>query len=343
MKPVLLTRDAFREAVFARDLHLCVWCGAPAQDAHHIMERRLFHDGGYYLDNGASLCPDCHILAERTTLSPEQLRTLIGARHMILPEHLYSDQRYDKWGNPILLNGRRLRGELFQDESVQKVLKAGDVLDWFTHYVKYPRTYHLPWSPSVGKDDRVARDLSYFYDREVVVTVKKDGENTTMYSDHIHARSLDSASHPSRTWVKNLHARIAHDIPPEWRVCGENLYAKHSIHYLDLRSYFEMFSVWDNKNICLSWDETVLWAGLLGLDPVDVLYRGKWDEKLIRGLYTSTHGDSECEGYVVRVADAFPYREFSRATAKYVRAGHVHTHGHWMRSLVVPNQLKGES
>jgi len=38
--------------------------------------------------------------------------------------------------------------------------------------------------------------------REVVVTEKMDGENTTMYCDNIHARSIDGRHHPSRDWVK---------------------------------------------------------------------------------------------------------------------------------------------
>lgn len=57
----LLTRDIFRESVFSRDNHKCVICGNPAKDAHHIIERRLFSDGGYYIDNGASLCEEHHI------------------------------------------------------------------------------------------------------------------------------------------------------------------------------------------------------------------------------------------------------------------------------------------
>jgi 5-methylcytosine-specific restriction endonuclease McrA len=46
----LLTRDEFRVGVFARDGKTCVACGKPGQDAHHIIERRLWPDGGYYLD-----------------------------------------------------------------------------------------------------------------------------------------------------------------------------------------------------------------------------------------------------------------------------------------------------
>jgi len=47
MTVVLLTRDEFREAVFARDHHRCVICRNEGKDAHHILERRLFDDGGY--------------------------------------------------------------------------------------------------------------------------------------------------------------------------------------------------------------------------------------------------------------------------------------------------------
>jgi 5-methylcytosine-specific restriction endonuclease McrA len=36
----LLSRDDFRNNTFARDRHQCVLCGAPAVDAHHIMERK---------------------------------------------------------------------------------------------------------------------------------------------------------------------------------------------------------------------------------------------------------------------------------------------------------------
>lgn len=70
---ILLTRDEFREGVFKRDNHKCVICGKPAQDAHHIMEKRLFDNCGYYLDNGASLCGKHHIEAEQTILSCEKI------------------------------------------------------------------------------------------------------------------------------------------------------------------------------------------------------------------------------------------------------------------------------
>ena len=36
-------------------------CKKPAVDAHHLLERRLWPDGGYHLDNGVSLCAEHHL------------------------------------------------------------------------------------------------------------------------------------------------------------------------------------------------------------------------------------------------------------------------------------------
>lgn len=336
----LLTRNEFREGVFERDNHTCVFCNNPAVDAHHIIERRLFPDGGYYLSNGASVCETHHIECEMTTISVEQVREACGINKYMLPPHLYTDQPYDKWGNPILPNGQRLKGELFFDENVQKILNKGKVLDLFTSYVKYPRTFHLPWSPGLHDDDRMMPDVSYLEGKEVVVTEKMDGENTSMYRDHIHARSVDSDNHVSREWVKNFWSQISYEIPEDWRICGENVYAEHSIP-LEVPTYFMGFSIWNDKNVCLSWDETIEWFSLLDITPVPVLYRGIFDKDLIIKTCKEKVGQwDKHEGYVVRTTDEFPMSEFRFSVGKYVRKGHVLTTKHWMRGQrLVVNKL----
>lgn len=337
---MLLTRNKFRNAVFERDDYKCVVCGNMAQDAHHLMERRLWRDGGYYVDNGVSLCPAHHVQAEQTTLTVEELREAAGITNVVLPDHLYRESRYDKWGNIILADGRRMRGELFDDESVQKILAAGNVLDQFTSYVKYPRTYHLPWSPGRTRDDRVLDNTCCFDGKEVVVTEKMDGENTTMYSDYMHARSLDSQNHPSRNWVKNYHAKIGWQIPDGWRLCGENLYAAHSIKYENLDNFFLAFSLWDDTNTCLSWADTCEWCELMGLDMVPELYRGRWDLYDMQRLIPSS---DDCEGYVVRLAESFHYSRFKQSVAKYVRVGHVQTSHHWRFERIRQNSLRSNA
>ena len=325
MNQKLLTRDEFRQSVFDRDGGICIVCREKAVDAHHVIERKLWENGGYFLDNGVSLCEKHHLQAEMTLVSCEELRRLAGITKIVVPEHLYADDVMDKWGNPVLPNGRRLKGELFDDPSVQKILNQGNVLNLFSRYVKYPRTYHLPWSPGVTKDDRIIKSTNVFEGREVVVTVKMDGENTTMYNDYIHARSLSDKKHWSKSWVKNFHGGIAHDIPEDMRFVVENLYAKHSIKYDDLESYCYGISAWVNLT-CLDWNTTVDWFELLGIPMVPVLYRGVWDERKIRSI---TLDYEKQEGYVVRLTDSFHYRNFSRSIAKFVRKGHVTAEEHW--------------
>lgn len=338
MDPKLLTRDQFREGVFKRDGHKCVFCDKPAKDAHHILERRLWPDGGYYLENGASVCEEHHLACERTLISVEDVRHACGITKIVVPPHLYDDHIYDKWGNPVLDDGRRGKGELFFDSSVQYVLNEGGVLDLFTPYVKYPRTHHLPWSPGVNDDDRIIRSLSNFLGKRVIISKKMDGENTTMYTDHIHARSIDSRGGADRAWVKQFWAGIAHDIPQDWRICGENLWAEHSIHYDNLPSYFMGFSIWNERNECLSWDDTLQYFDLLGITPVPVIYDGVYNEDEILELGKTLNWNTD-EGFVIRLADSFTYGQFKDSVVKWVRKGHVQSSRHWRQKSFVQNGL----
>ena len=339
MKFVLLTRDDFRNTIFDRDKHICVNCTNPAKDAHHIIERRLFTDGGYYIQNGAFLCSECHILAEQTVLSCQEIRRKLNIDNFPIPEHFYSDLDYDKWGNIIQPDGSRLKGELFYDSSVQKILKEGGVLNLFSKYVKYPRTYHLPFS-NLLKDDRMLESDECFQGKEVVVTLKMDGECTTMYNDYIHARSVDSNNHPSRNLVKGMWAQISYMIDDNMRVCGENLFAVHSIKYNNLKSYFNVYSIWI-ENTCLSWKETTEYAGILGLELVPVIYSGIYDIAKIKTAFKPY--EKEHEGYVVRLAEEFKYSAFKSSIAKYVlpefRQVVNNSHGHWISKKIEQNVL----
>ncbi|MDH2389579.1 RNA ligase family protein [Streptomyces sp. HNM0663] len=203
----------------------------------------------------------------------------------------------------------------------------------------YPRTPHLPWSPGAASDDVRAGDLGGLAGREVVVTEKLDGENTTLYADGLHARSVDSAHHPSRTWVKALQGRIGHGVPAGWRICGENMYARHSLAYEALDGYFYGFSVWDADGRCLDWDRTVDFLRGLGVPTAPVLWRGTFDARAERALRRLAVDTGRQEGYVVRTVEGFAAEEFRRRVAKWVRPGHVQTDAHWMHAQVVPNGL----
>ncbi|GGJ40211.1 RNA ligase family protein [Deinococcus roseus] len=204
-------------------------------------------------------------------------------------------------------------------------------------YTKYPRTPHLPWSQKADADDVILPDTRIWAGMEVVITEKLDGENTSLYRNYLHARSVDNRYHPSRDWIKRYHGQIKHLIPQGYRLCGENMYAQHSIVYQDLESYFYLFSVWDEQNRSLTWDETLQWAALLAAPTPRELYRGLWDERLVQGLQIDT---ATTEGYVVRPVQGFSYAEFGSLVGKWVRTNHVQTSEHWMHQAVVPNGLR---
>jgi hypothetical protein len=203
--------------------------------------------------------------------------------------------------------------------------------------VKYPRTQHLPWSEGISSDDITSSDTNIFHGKNIVVTEKVDGENSTLTYTKVHARSIDSRDHPSRHWLKKLWSQIL--IPEGMRICGENMYAQHSIPYNQLPSYFLVFAIFEADN-CLSWDEITEWCDCIGLCHVPVLYRGLWDIEKVKACYTgqSKYGTIQ-EGYVVRTASEFPIDQFNLNVAKFVRKNHVQTNEHWMSQTVIPNNL----
>lgn len=342
----LLSRDEFRESVYQRDKHTCVSCGTSnvKLDAHHIIDRKLFtkpHElNGYFIDNGASLCSECHIKAEQTLLSCDEIREAAKINIVVLPDDFYDNEKYDKWGNILLSNGQRMKGHLFYDENVQKVLKEANLLNIFTDYIKHARTYHLSFSEGSTSDDKVLKDQSHFEGKEVVGLIKMDGECTSLYTKYLHARSIDSGSHISRDWVKQFHASISYNIPENYRILGENMYAKHSIHYTNLLSYFYGWQVW-RDNICLSYDDTLEWFELLGIQPVKEIYRGIYDEKKIKDL-VNTLDTTQDEGFVIRLADSFTYSDYSKCVAKFVRKNHIadsESDKHWRLQKIIPNGI----
>ena len=101
----LLTREEFKEVCLERDGHKCVLC--PAIDGlsvHHIIERKLWNDGGYYEDNGVTVCPKCHIEVEAGFVRPHMLWISIGVRikNGPLPDGFDDNVLCDKWGQKLI-------------------------------------------------------------------------------------------------------------------------------------------------------------------------------------------------------------------------------------------------
>lgn len=203
---------------------------------------------------------------------------------------------------------------------------------------KYGRTYHLPTSPGVMSDDKILRDLSTLNSAaEVIFTEKMDGENTTIHQGGCHARSPDSGYHASRDWMKAFAAGISPNLAENERIVGEYLFARHSVAYDSLQSYFLGFS-WIVDGTVQAWDTTLERFSVLGIQPVSVLHRGPFNDATTNAVLAGLDLSKQ-EGFVVRTTSDFQEADMATHMAKYVRADHVQSETHWMHAEIVRNGL----
>jgi hypothetical protein len=203
---------------------------------------------------------------------------------------------------------------------------------------KYPRSFHLPWSPGGTRDDKRMETIAGLIDVEIVVTEKLDGSNLAMTRESVFARSHSGPpGHPSFAWAKALHAQVRGQIDSGITLFGEYCFAVHSIEYQNLPGYFFLFGVReDETGFWWDWDMVEEHARALGVKTPPLLFRGlvrteielrQLTERLARG--PSEYGPDR-EGIVVRVAAAFTSSEFAEKLGKHVRADHITTSEHWM-------------
>lgn len=212
---------------------------------------------------------------------------------------------------------------------------------------KYPRTFHLPWSPGGTSDDKRLADVSALLGVETVITEKLDGSNLTLTRASVFARSHSGPpGHPSFARAKAIHARVAHLLPAGLSVFAEYCYAVHSITYGALPDHVLIFGVRDDDSGRFwSWDETCLLAEEIALPTVPVLARGLVET--VRALEKQTDALSPGpsvfggprEGLVVRVAASVEAEAFATSLGKWVRRDHVQTDDHWQHQAIVPQRL----
>ena len=202
---------------------------------------------------------------------------------------------------------------------------------------KYGRTFHLPISPGATSDDKIMSALDGLMAEDLVVTEKMDGENTTIHAGGSHARSPDSRYHPSRDWLKAFASGVSPYLTADERIVGENVYARHSVAYDALPSYFLGFA-WIVGDEIQSWDLAQARFKELGIQPVPTIYRGPYRAGLFEDLAQALDLTRQ-EGFVVRIADSFAEADMARRVGKYVREGHVQSEIHWTKAELIPNRL----
>ena len=216
---------------------------------------------------------------------------------------------------------------------------------------KYNRTYHMPWSEGCTNDDKIAKSIDSLINVPIVLTEKMDGSNVSLEREGCFARThAGPPTHKSFDQLKALHASVKYIIEPGIQIFGELCYAKHSIEYSALPSYFLPFAVRylqeNGEHRWGSWLDVELWAGDIGVSTVPVLFTGKVSsEKELKELVESLMLEpSLCggirEGVVARIAEGFADEDFSTSVLKCVRKNHVQTSEHWKDQEIIKNKLK---
>jgi hypothetical protein len=216
---------------------------------------------------------------------------------------------------------------------------------------KYPRTYHLPFSEGVTRDDRVMPDVDELLDIPIVFSEKMDGSNVSLERKEVFARSHGKApAHKSFSLLKAMHSGIKHQIPEKMQVFCEYLYARHTVPYYNLPNYLMVIGVREvTDNVWLSIIESQNIASKLGLSYVPILGDASTSfvssERELKDVVYKLMRQASCyskyrEGIVVRASEEFYDRDFPWFVGKFVsKKFKPNKTKHWKYSKIEKNGL----
>ena len=205
--------------------------------------------------------------------------------------------------------------------------------------IKYPSTPYWPYSPAIGRDERVHPAPAAFVGSPVVATEKLDGANTLIHDGKVYARSVAAPSDAKwMAMVKKHHAWKVRE--PGVYLYGENIYAVHSIEYGPVaeQETFCAFALRDERGAFASFGDLEAYAASKDIPTVPVLHRGRFETTdQIRQFVDAAHRQpsslgGDREGVVLRLEAGFPGSEFAKYVCKSVRRGHVQDDEHWTRN-----------
>ena len=254
--------------------------------------------------------------------------------------------------------------------------------------VKYPRTRHLEGSRlGPGDEDLSQVPFSRILGKNIVIEEKIDGANAAISFDAEGNLLLQSRGHYLiggyrekhynllKHWA-NLYQDVFFDVlGTRYIMYGEWMYAKHTVFYDALPSYFMEFDIYDREEqVFLDTDRRRAMTEQMGIVcSVPVLKRGRFSRKdEILGLIghsnyitdghidtlrqvaerleldadrivSETDNSTTMEGLYIKIEE----NGIVTDRVKYVRASFlqsiVQSQTHWLSRPIVPNQLKDES
>ncbi len=232
-------------------------------------------------------------------------------------------------------------------------------------FIKYPRTPHLFGSKGMVDDRHLGESESQriIADDSLIVEEKIDGTNVGI---HFHAdgemilqcrgRLINEGMHRQydlfKHWAMIKRRLFDESLEDRFILFGEWMFARHSIHYLQLTHYFFEFDIYDKaENAFLSLDERLILIEKLGVQTVPVLHVGSADKEQLQKLIGPSQFNSRFEnpstGRTDRLMEGLYLRTEAdgvvSSRAKFVRpefVEKVRQSTHWQHQAMVPNLLK---
>ena len=123
-------------------------------------------------------------------------------------------------------------------------------------FVKYPRTPHLFGSTGTDDDKHLSRreSIDFISDRSQIIEEKLDGTNVGIHFNsngrmvlQCRGHKITGGMHPQydlfKQWTTGRRPILEKMLEDRLILFGEWLYARHSLHYLQLSHYFYEFEI----------------------------------------------------------------------------------------------------
>src|SRR5260221_6173358 len=155
-------------------------------------------------------------------------------------------------------------------------------------FIKYPRTPHLFGSSGTDDDKHLGQEesASLIADESLIVEEKLDGTNVGLHFTTVgrmvlqcRGHEITSGMHPQydlfKQWTSVKRPLLESLLADRFILFGEWLYARHSVHYLQLDHYFFEFDIYDKQQAAfLDLKQRLEMLEGTNLCTVRVLHRG---------------------------------------------------------------------
>lgn len=232
------------------------------------------------------------------------------------------------------------------------------------NFVKYPRTPHLFAAAGTSDDKRlsVQESLRLIAEPSLIVEEKIDGTNVGLHFSEnnelvlqCRGHLINEGMHPQydlfKRWANAKTPMLRAMLGTRFILFGEWMYAKHSIHYLELKHYFFEFDIYDKQTASfLTLEKRLELLSGTSIQTVPVLHQGPIGRAALQELIRESAFGGQFENPFTGRTDTIMEGVYLRtesdarvaARAKIVRPEFVEKikqSTHWQQSAMVPNKL----